>query len=116
MLVKKIRSMGYALKGLRIAFYEEHNFRFELVIAFFAIIAGWYFNLSLAEWLFVLVAIGIVLMAEVFNTALEELCDMLRQTHDPHVAKIKDLAAAGVLIAAWTALLIGLLIFLRHIL
>ena len=115
MLSQKIRSMGYALKGLRIAYLEEHNFRFELLLAAATVCAGWYFELTRTEWLFVVAAIGIVLMAEVFNTALEELCDMLRQTHDPHVAKIKDLSAAGVLIAAWMALIVGLIVFSQHI-
>jgi diacylglycerol kinase len=55
-------------------------------------------------------------MAEAFNTALEELCDMLRTTHDPHVAKIKDLAAAAVLIASCGAFVTGCLIFVPRVL
>ena len=115
MIEKELKSMGYALKGLRIAFTEEHNFRFELVLAAAAIGLGWYFDISTTEWLFVVAAIGLVLCAETFNTALEELCDMLRQTHDPHVAKIKDLSAAAVFIAAVTAFAIGGVIFLHRI-
>ena len=49
--------------------------------------------------------------AELLNTALEELCDMLKPTHDPHVAKIKDLAASAVLVASCTALIGGCIIF-----
>jgi diacylglycerol kinase len=69
-------------------------------------------HLSVAEWLFVFGAIGLVLTTELLNTALEELCDMLKDTHDPHVAKIKDLAAGAVLCASLCALAIGLIIFL----
>ena len=115
MLAKKIRSMGYAMKGLWIAFKEEHNFRFELMAALIAVALGWYLKISPLEWLFIVVAIGLVLTAEVFNTALEELCDMLRQTHDPHVAKIKDLSAAAVFLVAITALIIGCSIFIPHL-
>jgi len=66
--------------------------------------------------MFILVAIGLVLTAELFNTALEEFCDMVKSEHDPHVAKIKDLAAAAVFIASWTALLLGAAIFIPHLL
>jgi len=116
MIEKKLRSIGYALSGLRIAAKEEHNFRFELFLASVAVGCGWYMQITLVEWLFVIFAIGIVLAAELFNTALEELCDMLRQTHDPHVAKIKDLSAAAVTISAVTAFVIGCAIFLPYFL
>jgi hypothetical protein len=72
-----------------------------------------YFRVSVAEWLFVFGAIGLVLTTELLNTALEELCNMLKDTHDPHVAKIKDLAAGAVLCASLCALAIGLIIFSR---
>jgi len=116
MLQKKLRSMGYALKGLKTALRQEHNFQFELVLAVAAVVLGLYFQLSDLEWLFVIGAIGFVLCAELFNTALEELCDMLRQTHDPHVEKIKDLSAAAVLVSALTALIIGCVIFAPYVL
>ena len=103
--------MGYALKGLRIALMEEHNFRSEIVLGLIAIGLGWFLRISIVEWLFVIGAIGLVLTAEVFNTALEELCDMLRTSHDPHVAKIKDLSAAAVFLSAATAFIIGCVIF-----
>ncbi|MEN9561220.1 MAG: hypothetical protein RIQ56_493 [Candidatus Parcubacteria bacterium] len=116
MIDKKIRSMRYAMKGMKIAFRNEHNFRFEVVAGVTAIFLGLLLELSLVEWLMIFFSIGFVLAAEVFNTALEELCDMLRSTHDPHVEKIKDLSAAAVFIASFTALLIGALIFLPKIL
>jgi diacylglycerol kinase len=103
------------MKGLRIAFQEEHNFRLELGIGLFVVGLGVFLGLSTIEWLFVVLAIGMVLAAEVFNTALEELCDMLRQTHDPHVAKIKDLSAAAVLVSSIMASLLGALVFLPYL-
>jgi len=90
---------------------EEHNFRSEIVLGLIAIGLGWFLRISIVEWLFVIGAIGLVLTAEVFNTALEELCDMLRTSHDPHVAKIKDLSAAAVFLSAATAFIIGCVIF-----
>jgi undecaprenol kinase/diacylglycerol kinase (ATP) len=115
MLKRKAASVGFALKGIKIAFKEETNFQIQLFLGLVAILFGWHYHISTAEWLFVIGACGLVLTAELFNTALEELCDMLRATHDPHVAKIKDLAAGAVLVASFTALLIGLIIFVPKI-
>src|SRR4051812_27769278 len=116
MLSRKIESVRYALKGIKIGFAEESNFQIQLALAVVSIILGYYLHISLIEWLFVISASGLVLTAELLNTALEELCDMLRSTHDPHVAKIKDLAAGGVLVASVAALLIGVVIFLPKLL
>ena len=112
MLRRKFDSVGYALRGLKVAYAEESNFQIQIVLAVLALLFGAYFNLSVIEWLFILCSTGLVLTAELINTALEELCDMLKVTHDPHVAKIKDIAAGAVLVASSTALLIGLVIFL----
>ncbi len=116
MLHRKLKSFQYAFKGFVIAAGEEDNFQIHIVLFIFAVLAGVFFQISLIEWLFVVGASGMVFSAELFNTALEELCDMLRPTHDPHVAKIKDLSAAAVFVASIAALVIGLIIFIPHIL
>ena len=114
MLQKKLSSFKFAFNGLVIALKEEFNFRVHVVLAALAIFLGVYFDLNTSEWLFVVAAIGLVITAELFNTALEELCDMLNPIHDPHVAKIKDLSASAVLTASFAALIIGLTVFLPH--
>ena len=111
-LKRTLHSFGYAMKGIRIGFREETNFQIQVAMGLASILLGVYFQLSVVEWLFVFGAIGLVLTTELLNTALEELCDMLKDTHDPHVAKIKDLTAGAVLCASLCALVIGLIIFL----
>ena len=64
------------------------------------------------EWLWIIAAIGIVFMAELFNTALEVLVDMISPNYNPKAGIIKDISAAIVLIAAFMALLTGILILL----
>ncbi len=116
MLYKKLRSFGYAFTGLKIAWREEFNFRFEAVSAVAALLLSWYFHLSAVGWVVVVMLIGLVLMAEIFNTALEELCDKFQPTHDPHIAKIKDLGAAASFVANIAALIAGCIIFVPRIL
>ncbi len=115
MLHKKLDSFGYALAGLRLGWREEANFRFQALAAAVATVLGVMLSISRVEWLFLLAWFSIVLTAEAFNTAFEELCDMVRATHDPHVAKIKDVAAAAVLISSAGAFVTGCVIFLPRI-
>jgi len=115
MLVKKIRNVRYALRGLKIAWEEELSFKVQVTIGILVILLGWFFSISPTEWMFAIFMIGLVLSAEAFNTALEELCDKYKTDPDPHIAKIKDLSAAAVLIASTTALIIGAIIFVPYL-
>ena len=115
MLQKRIRSFSYAWKGVALAWREEENFRIELALGLLAVLAGLLFKISFTEWLVLVVVSGLVLTAEIFNTALEELCDMYRPMHDPHVGKIKDLSAGATLVASGTAFIVGLIIFVPHV-
>lgn len=116
MLEKKIHSFKNAWRGVMTAWLEELNFRIELGLALIVVVAAYLVGIDRVEWLMLAFAIGLVLMAETFNTALEELCDKYQSEHDPHIAKIKDLAAGAVFIAVTTASVIGAAIFIPHIL
>ena len=115
MLDKKVNSLRNALSGLSIAWKEEANFRIQIACGVVAIIAAWFLGVSQMDFLIIILLIGFVLSAEALNTALEEFCDMVQRNPDPHIAKIKDLAAAAVLIASFTALVIGAAIFIPHL-
>ena len=72
---------------------------------------GFALGLSLGEWLWIVTAIAGVWLAEAFNTALERLADVVSLERDARLKVVKDVAAAGVLVAAIAALVIGILIF-----
>ena len=115
MLRRFFKGLSYAFAGLSLAWREESNFKIEVVCAVLAVALGAAVRLSAVESALVAIAISLVLAAEAFNTALEELCDKLETDHDPRVAKIKDLAAAAVLVASAGALAVGLFIFIPHL-
>ena len=115
MLKKTARSFRFALTGIKLAWAEEANFRIEALCAALVIGAGWNVGLSPIEFAMLALAIAFVLATEVLNTALEELCDKFQPSHDPHIAKIKDLAAAAVLLASLGALAVGAIIFLPYV-
>lgn len=115
MLRHFFKKFGYAFTGLTIAWREESSFRVQVVGAFAVLLFARFLNLSGVEFAVVVLTISFVFTAEVFNTALEELCDKFQPTQDPHIAKIKDLAAAAVLLSSIGAVIVGVIIFVPHL-
>lgn len=111
---KSFKNLSYALTGIKIVWLQELNFKIQVGVALLTLLLGWYVGLTKVEFLTVIFMIGFVMTAEVFNTALEELCDKFQPEHDPHIGKIKDLAAAAVLVSSITAVIIGIAIYLPY--
>jgi len=113
---KFIRGFGYAFKGLAYAAKTQLNFRVHLVLAVTAILLGYALHISTAEWLWITLCIGMVLLTELINTAIELLVDLVSPEYNENAGRIKDMCAAAVLITAITALFIGLVIFVPKLL
>jgi len=113
---RRIRSFGYALNGLRILIREEHNARIHLFVSVCVVIAGVVLNISAMEWIAVVFAIGLVFSLEAMNSSIENLADFVSAEKHNWIKKIKDLSAAGVLIGAIAAVVIGLIVFIPKIL
>ena len=112
---KRLNSFGYAFKGIWAAFWYEPNMKLHLLGAIEAVFLGWFFEIKNAEWCWIVLAIGLVWMAEIFNTAVEKLTDLVSPNYNELAGRVKDLAAGAVLMAALTSLIIGILIFWPHI-
>ena len=105
----RLASFRNALRGA-LQLRREPNARIGLVVAGAVVALGFWLEVERRGWALLVFAIGFVLVAEALNTALEALAD--RTAPDPHplVAKAKDLAAGGVLLAAVVAAIVGLLV------
>ena len=112
---KVLRSFRFAFRGVGVLFREEHNAWVHLFATVLVITAGFIFKISLTEWALVAFAIGLVFAAEILNSALERVCDIVQPKQDKRIGDIKDLCAAGVLLCALAAAAIGLIIFLPKI-
>ncbi|PTQ51973.1 MAG: Diacylglycerol kinase [Brockia lithotrophica] len=106
------RTIRFAGEGLGEAYRREANFRVHLWLAGYAVLAGWVGGLSREEWLWVLLAIGIVLGAELGNSAVERVVDLVTAEVHPLAKAAKDLSAAAVLLAASFALAVGVFVLL----
>lgn len=112
----RLKSFKFAFNGIRILFADEHNALIHLAAAILVIIAGIAFKISILEWAAIFLSIGLVFTSEAINTSIEKLSDFVSPEKRSSIKEVKDLASAGVLISAITALIIGLIVFVPKIL
>ena len=108
---KRIRSFGYAGRGIKVVFGSEANMKIHIGIAILVVICGFIFSISITEWIECLLCIGLVFGMEMMNTAIENVVDLASPKLHPLAGKAKDIAAGAVLICAIISVIIGLLIF-----
>ncbi len=107
----RLKSFIFAFNGLYVLVKEEHNSRIHLFATFCVILCGFFFHISAYEWIAIIFAIGFVIAMEIINSSIENIADFVSPEKHEKIKKIKDLAAAAVLISAFTALIIGLIVF-----
>ncbi|MCF0255229.1 diacylglycerol kinase family protein [Bacteroides heparinolyticus] len=112
---KQLYGFGYAWKGIRCCIGKEQNLSFHLIAAIIVVIAGFILSITKIEWTIVILCIGVVIAAELFNTAIERLVDLVSPQQHPIAGKVKDIAAGAVLVCAVTAAIIGLIIFVPYL-
>lgn len=114
-LQRRILAFKHAIRGIALFFETGAHARIHGVAAIFVVTAGWYFGLTTAEWLVILLCIMAVLVSEMFNSAIEYLTDLASPMYHELARKTKDIAAGAVLAAAISAATAGLIIFLPKI-
>lgn len=112
---KQLHSFGYAWQGIRGCIGKEQNLSFHLITSLAVIIAGIGFDISRNEWIAVILCIGLVIAAELFNTAIERLVDFVSLQRHPIAGQVKDIAAGAVLVCALAAIAVGLIIFVPYL-
>lgn len=115
-LKKRAKSVHFAFSGLYQFFNTQHNAIVHAVATVAAVGLAWVLHLPAEKWLFIAFAIGLVWMAELFNTAIELLCDMVCPRQHPTIKFIKDVSAAAVLITALLAAITACIIFIPALL
>jgi diacylglycerol kinase (ATP) len=109
------RGFGYAFAGIAVLLKSGLNFKIQLIAFCFVCFAGFYFNITSAEWLMLLGVSALVLSLEALNTSIEKLCDLYSTEENDKIKIIKDIAAGAVLVASLFAGIVGLLIFWKYI-
>ena len=115
-LRKRIKSFGYAFKGILLLFQTQIHARIHLIATVFVTILGFYFKISKTEWSIIALICTMVISSEAINTAIETIIDLVSPGHHVLAGRAKDLAAGAVLIIAVGAVIVGLIIFLPYFL
>lgn len=110
-ILGRVHSMGDALRGIGLALRNEHNMWIHAIATATVCVLGVWMEVSALEWCALVFAIAIVWMAELFNTAFELLCDAVSPDPNPLVGKAKDVSAGAVLVSAFFAAVVAIIIF-----
>lgn len=110
-----IKSTNHAIAGLVHAFRAEGNMRIHFTAAIFAVVAGVLTSITRFEMMALCITISFVIFAELMNTAVEAVVDLITGKFNENAKIAKNVAAGAVLIAAINALAVGYLIFYRKI-
>ena len=111
-VIGRIKSLKFAIKGFWLLMTTEHSIMVQMAIGVLMSLVGWWLDISATEWILQILAIGLVLVAESLNTAVEKICDFIHPGYDDRIGFIKDISAGAVTFAAITAIIIGLIIYL----
>lgn len=105
------KSFSYAFKGLKFAIDNERNMRIHLIASLFVVQFGFLYDLKTYQWIYISIVIGLVITAELVNTAIEALVNMQTQSYTPLAKIAKDVAAGAVVVMALVAIIVALITF-----
>lgn len=110
-LKKLINSFKYALTGIFTSLKKERNMNIHFAVAILVVILGILVKISKIEWILCIFAITLVISAELFNTAIETIVDMITLEQNEKAKIAKDVSAGAVLVVAIGAAIVGIIIF-----
>lgn len=105
------KSFIYACRGLAKTLEEEQNLQIQSAAAVLVVVLAWYCQVSRLEWVLLIFAIGLVILMEIANSAVERVTDVLKPRISSYVKEIKDIMAAAVMLASIIAVVAGVIIF-----
>jgi undecaprenol kinase len=111
-----LNSFRYSFAGLKHAYKNEQSLLVHFIISITVIIMGFIFKINEIEWILVFLMIALVMAAELLNTAIENIVDLVTSEFHPLAKVAKDTASAAVLIYSLIALITGLIVFVPHLL
>ncbi|MCC5895848.1 MAG: diacylglycerol kinase family protein [Alkalibacterium sp.] len=108
-------SFKFAFQGIRTAFQEERNMRVHVMSGIAVFLIAIVLPMTRSEWLWLILVSYLVFVMELINTVAENVVDLITEEYHPIAKKVKDMAAAVVLVTASFAVLVGAIILLPKI-
>ncbi len=113
---KLINSFKYAFTGIATSFKTEQNMKIHILVMILVIIAGIVLKVSLLDWVILVIMFSLVISAELFNTVIETVVDMITMEKNEKAKVAKDISAGAVLVLAIGSIIVGFIIFIPKIL
>lgn len=110
-----LRSFKYAFEGIYAGIKTETNWKIGIIEAIIVVVAGLLLNISKSDWIIVIILIGIVLYAELCNSAIEAIVDSFTASEHPGAKLAKDFSAGSVVIIIVASGIVGMIIFLPYL-
>jgi diacylglycerol kinase (ATP) len=110
-LLSRVGSIGIALEGIRSVLRNEPNTRVHGAFTAAVFVLAWFLRLDRWEWVCLVLTVGFVWVAEIFNTAVEVLVDLVSPEQNPSAKLIKDISAGAVLVSVFVSVAVGLILF-----
>lgn len=114
-LKRLTQSFIYAIRGLKKTFREEQNLQIQAIIGIIIIIIAFVLGIRPIEWCLITLAIFLVLLMEIINSAIERVTDVLKPRIHTYVKEIKDIMAAAVMLSSILAIIVGLVVFIPYL-
>ena len=109
------KSFLFAIQGFRTAVVTERNIKVMLAVGALAVAAGLVLQIDLLSWAIILLCCAVVIMAELFNTAIETVVDLVSPEFHPLAGRAKDIAAAAVWFLSFVVAIVGVLVYANAI-
>ncbi|WP_415327770.1 diacylglycerol kinase family protein [Chryseobacterium sp. MMS23-Vi53] len=109
------KSFFNAFRGVFMMMKSERNFQLELLAFFINLFLIFYLKLSSIDTILILIVSFGVLSAEIFNTAIEKICDIIEPEFDKRIGFIKDIAAGAVILMAVLSVIVGILVYKKYL-
>lgn len=109
------KSFLNAFRGVFVMIKTERNFQIELFAFLINVFLIFYLKLSGTDTAIILITSFAVLSAEIFNTAIEKICDFIQPEYDKRIGFIKDISAGAVVLMAISSILIGILVYWKYL-
>ena len=107
----QLKGFKAAFSGIWYSLKSECHVRFHLIAGFYVILFSFFYPLTSAQWAVLLLLIGSILTAELFNTAIETLCNLNKESYDPLIKITKDISAGAVLLLSATAIIVAVVFY-----
>ena len=111
-----LQAVKCALNGIKYVYETQRNIIFQNIIGILVLVCGILFKITKIEWLILVITIASVLISEFFNTAIETTVDLCTEERNEKAKNAKDVAAGAVFLTSTNAIIVGIIIFVPHIL